>query len=117
MTTLTKDEVRKLTPEQQEAVGIVEARRIWLRQQLLERARRYRGMNVIAGLLMGAAGGLAVFSAAMPRALPFAIIAVTALVGFHAAGLNRRLDALMQLLDDDIKKDISSGQNNDDHAG
>lgn len=106
MKTLSKDDIGKLTPEQQEAIGSLEAQRIQMRQQLVERARRYRGMNVLAGLLMGVALGLAILSVAIPRALPFAVIAVTALVGFHAAGLNRRLDALMQLLDREINEDI-----------
>jgi len=103
MTTLSKEEVRKLTPEQQEAIGSVEAQRVRTRQQLVERARGYRGMNVIGG--MGVPMGLAIYSIVNARALLFAIIAVTALVGFHIAGLNRRLDALMQLLDHDINRE------------
>jgi len=116
MKTLSKDEVRKLTPEQQEAIGIMEAQRVRTRQQLVERARGYRGMNLIVGLLMGVAMGLAIYSVVTPRALLFAIIAVTALVGLHAAGLNRRLDALMQLLEHDINKDIARDLGNDDNA-
>src|SRR6266567_8393555 len=107
MKTLSKDEVRKLTPEQQEVIGIVEAQRVRARQQLVDRARGYRGMNVIVGLLMGVAMGFAIYSVVNPRALMFAIIAVAALVGFHAAGLNRRLDALTQLLEHNINKDIA----------
>jgi len=116
MTTLSKEEVRKLTPKQQEAIGSVEAQRVRTRQQLVERARGYRGMNVIGGLLMGVPMGLAIYSVVNARALLFAIIAVTALVGFHIAGLNRRLDALMQLLDHDINRDIPRDRGNDDHA-
>jgi type IV secretory pathway TrbD component len=78
MTTLTKDEVRKLTPEQQVALGGMEVQRVQARQQLLKRARR--GMSVSAGLLTGLAGGLTILSTAIPRALPFAIIAAIWLV-------------------------------------
>ena len=116
MKTLTKDEVRKLAPEQQEALATVEAQRVRRRQQLMERARGHRGLNVIVGLLMGVAMGLAIYSVANPRALVFAIIAVTALVGFHAAGLNQRLDALMRPLEQDLNKDIARDRENDDDA-
>ena len=75
MKTLTKDEVRKLTPEQQEALGTVEAQRIRTRQQLLDRARGYRGLKMIVALLMAVAMGLGIYSVANPRALVFAIIA------------------------------------------
>jgi hypothetical protein len=97
MTTLSKDQVRKLTPEQQEALGAAEVHRIRSRQQLLERGRR--GMSPAAGLLTGLALGLAGLCIAIPRALPFAIIAVIGLVTFHATRLYRRLDALTELLD------------------
>ena len=84
-----------------EMLKVSPRQRVWMRQQLMERARHYRGMNVVGGALMGVACGLATYSIADPRAMLFAIIAVTALVGFHVAGLNKRLDALIQLLDHD----------------
>ena len=91
MTKLTKDQVRKLTPEQQEAWGDKELKRLQVRHELLERARR--GMRVGAGLwtglLTGLAGGLPILCVALPRALPFAIIAVVYLVNFHAILLHR----------------------------
>ena len=79
----------------------MEAQRIRVRQEILERARRYRGMNVVAGLLMGAAGGLAIFGVVYPPALMFAVIATMALTVRLAAGLHQRLDALLDLLDHD----------------
>jgi hypothetical protein len=48
--------------------------------------------------------------------LLFAIVAVTALVGFHAVGLNRRLVALMRLVEHDINKDSTREQEGDDDA-
>ena len=109
--TTLKDRVRKLTPEQQEAFGAIKARRLRSRQQLQERARR--GMSVGVGLLTGLAGGLAIVSTALPRVLPFAIIAVVGLVTFHANRLYRRLDALMELLDEDIKITTEREQRDD----
>ena len=113
---LTKDQIRKLTPEQQEALGEAELQRSRSRQQLLERTRQSRGMNVTCGLLTGLAGGLAILSTAIPRVLPFAIIAVIALVGRYVTGLHRRLDASMELLDEDIKKTTKTEQSDHDNA-
>ena len=114
MTPLTKDQVRKLAPEQQEALAEMAVRRFRSRQQLLKRARS--GMTLTAGLFMGLAGGLAIVSTAIPRALPFAIIAVIALVTVHTVRLNKRLNALMELLEEDIKKAAESEQSDDNHA-
>jgi hypothetical protein len=118
MKTLNKDEVRKLAPELQKVVGTVEVQRVRTRRRLVERARGYNGMSVITGLWMGAAMGLAIYSVVNPRVLLllFAIVAVTALVGFHAAGLNRRLVALMRLVEHDINKDSTREQEGDDDA-
>ena len=102
MAMLSKDEVRKLPAEHQEALAATELQRDRSRQQLLERARR--GMSASAGLWMGLAGGLAMFSITFPRILPFAIIAVIFLVTFHASRLYRRLDALTELLESTEKE-------------
>ena len=96
--------------EQQEALGDLEAQRLRSRQQLLERARR--GMTLASGLLMGVAGGLAILSTAIPRVLPFAMIAVIALVTLHVNRLHLRLDAVMELFDQTRKK-----HSDDDRAG
>ena len=88
MTILSRDQVRKLTPEQQDHLGGMKAQRIRSRQQLLERARGHRGMDLGEGLWMGLAGGLAVLGTGIPLALPFAILAVVSLVTFHASANN-----------------------------
>jgi hypothetical protein len=111
MTTLTKDQVRKLPPEQQEALASMEVRHFRLRQQLLERARR--GITVVAGLITGLAGGLAILCVPYPRLLPIAIAGVAGLVIFHASRLHRRLDAVMELLNEDTTRKRSD----DDPAG
>jgi hypothetical protein len=102
MTKLTKDEVRQFTPEQQVAFASMMAQRVRARQELVERVQR--SSKVVTGLLMGMAGGLAILSVAYPRALLFGVIAVTALVGHAVAGFNRRIEALMELLDHDNKQ-------------
>src|SRR3954468_25002640 len=95
MTNLTKDEVRKLAPAQQEALATMELQRMRMKRELVERARGRRGigMIVVEGLLVAVPCGLAMLSIAIPRLLPFAVIAVSCEVGFYVAGLNRRLDA------------------------
>jgi type IV secretory pathway TrbD component len=109
MTTLTKDQVRKLPPEQQEALASMEVQRFHSRHQLLERARR--GMTVVAGLMTGLAGGLPILCVAYPRLLPIAIVGVVGLVTFHVSRLHRRLDAVMELLDEDTKREQSDDHN------
>lgn len=99
---LNKDQVRKLTLEQQEALGGVEAQRVRVRQKLVEDARRYRGVHVVGIFLMCVAIGLAIFYSAQLGPLSYGIIAVACLAQFHALGLNRRIDALMKLLDSDL---------------
>src|SRR5262249_41620112 len=71
---LSKDQVRKLPPGQQEAFGRMLAQHTQSRLQLLARARCSRGNSLVGWLLAGLGGGLALLSTAMPHALPFAII-------------------------------------------
>jgi len=56
MKTLTKDEIQHLTSDQQQAICNLEAQRILLRQQLVERTQRYRSMDLVTGLGLGLAG-------------------------------------------------------------
>jgi hypothetical protein len=110
----TKDQVRKLTPEQQDVFGAAEVQRIRSRYQVLERA--HRGMTIGAGLLVALASGLAMLCIAIPRLLPLALIAVIALVTYHATRLHRRLDALAKLHDLDIKRATEKKDCDDDRV-
>jgi xanthosine utilization system XapX-like protein len=94
----TPEQVDNPTSDQKLAIGKMEAERIRARQHLMDRAGLSRGRDVVAGVLMGAAVGLAMFSLIQPKALAFSIIALTGLVGVHIAGINQRFDALLQLL-------------------
>ena len=102
MTPLTKDQVRKLPPEQQDALAHAEVQRLQARQQLLERANRQ--MGAMASICIGAVCGLAGMSFLFPRALPYIIMAVIGLLMYQVRRLDRRLDALMKLLENDIKR-------------
>jgi hypothetical protein len=66
---------------------------------------------------MGLAGGLCICGTVFPRVLPFAIIAVVGLVTLHAVRLHRRLDALMELLDEDIKRATERKQSDENSGG
>jgi hypothetical protein len=99
--TLTKEQVQKLTPDQQVAVATMEAEHVRARQRLIERAGPSKARDIVVGLLMGVAAGLAVLSTVIPRALPLSIITLVGLVGVITTGINRRLDALLQLLHPD----------------
>jgi|ERR1041385_6231324 hypothetical protein len=115
MSAFTRDQVQKLTPEQQEAFGTLEAQRIRSRQQLLQRARR-NSMGVGTALLMGFVNALAGLCLSFPRALPVAIIAAIGFTAFLAGRLNRRIDMLMELLEQDMEKGTKTNQSGDDHA-
>ena len=99
MKMLSRDEVQRLTPDQQLALANLEAEEVRLTCVLVNRARGGLGAGLVAGLLMGTACGLAIYSNVEPRALQFAVIAAAALVGFQMASTNRRIDALMLLID------------------
>jgi hypothetical protein len=100
MTTITKDEVSKLTLEQQTAFAQLEFKRVLLKQKLLQNARGgTRSMDIVNGLFMGGAMALAMLSTFEPRLLQFAIFTTVALIGLRANELSRRIDAVLQLLE------------------
>jgi hypothetical protein len=116
MATLTRDQIEMLTPDQQTALASLEARHLRIRMELLEKARGYSGFYVVPTLLFLSAGAIGVFHSDNARLVPLCIIGLACLVQFHAAGLNRRLDALMELLDHDSKKTTESEQRDDDRT-
>lgn len=103
MNTLTKEQIRQLTPEQQEAIGTLEACRIKRQQQLLEYARGYRGKVVVPVGFFLVALSLYYFHAATPVLVVFGVFGFWALIQLHVTGINRRLDSLMELLESDKK--------------
>ena len=118
MKTLTTEEIQRLTPAQQDTLASLELNRFQTRQQLLKRARSYFGrvslvrdfIFVIAGLsaleLINAfhhlLKGEPVFSIASITSI--SLLALAVLVAVHIIGINRRLDAVLKLLDEDIQK-------------
>ena len=97
MNTLTKEQIQELTPEQQETVATLEARRTQQMQELLAQARHYPGQRWMPALVMGALYLACVF--ATQQLVPvFVGVSLWFMIQFHAAGVNRRLDALTKLL-------------------
>ena len=107
MNALTKDQIQRLTPQQQEMLANVEVQQTQKRQQLLVRARRYRGQQWLPALVLCILCFVPIFT--FEKFLPFCIIFLAMslwyLIQFHAAGVNRRIDALMELLESDKKND------------
>jgi hypothetical protein len=113
MSTLTKEQLEKLTPQQRELLAGVEAQRLRKREELLRQTGLYRGFYAIPTFFVLAAFVIMVRDTTKTMLLPFCIIALGGLIHFHAAGVNRRIDALVELLDADLKK---CTHRDDDHA-
>ena len=105
MTSLTPEQVRQLTPDQQDTLGALEAARIRRRLELVAQVRGYRGRRVFPVIIILVLAGVVIFGFSRPGRLPLpvllgaALFAVLLVMQFHIAGLNRRLDALVKLLE------------------
>src|SRR5262245_10544398 len=99
MNTLSREQIQKLSPEEQVALADFEAQEVRVHQRLVSRAGVSVPRDIFAGLLAGLAAGLAIYGLAQPKAIPFAIIVVIVFVGVHVKGIHNRLDALTQVLD------------------
>jgi hypothetical protein len=107
MNTLTHSQVQRLSPEEQHNFALLEIQGVRKRRQLLEKARHYPGQRWLPALVPGILFLLTIWMS--ERWLPVCIICLVSslwlLIQFHATGVNRRLDALMELLDPNKKKD------------
>ena len=107
MTALTKEQMQKLSPGQQADLAVLELQRAKKRHRLLEQARGYRGQNIVPGVLMVIVFSVFLFSAEASPVhsmwLFTGVILLLSLTMFHAALINRRLDALMELLEDELQ--------------
>jgi hypothetical protein len=101
MNTIPKKQILQLTPEHQEMLAAIEIQHARQQQQHLERARRYPGQVwvpplVLAGLCLAP---VFTFERWLPSCIIFLVVSLWFLIQFHAAGVNRRLDALMDLME------------------
>jgi hypothetical protein len=109
MITLTKDQIRQLTPEQQETIATMEVTRLKKRQKLLACARGSRlGLMIFPFVLFPLVFGLSYSKLTIQIILmSFGIVIWSLFIV-----INRRLDAMMELLEDD--KIIGDGIRHDD---
>jgi H+/Cl- antiporter ClcA len=107
---ITKEQIQNLTSEQQVTLASIEIQRAKKRQRLLDQARR-RPAPWFAALLpalFGFALFLPRFFITSPIYLPFCVLGIALLLwGMILSQLNavnRRLDALVELWEDDQKE-------------
>lgn len=109
MNKLTKEEIQKLTAEQQETLAGMELQRLRKRQQLLKLAGRYRGFYLVPLLLAGFAFVLIALRLEKTLVIACCIGAAFGCIQFHVNGLNRRLDALAELFASEQGMDDGKG--------
>jgi Flp pilus assembly protein TadB len=100
MKTLTREQIQQLTPEQQTNLATMELRRVQKRQRLLKQARESRYFSFATGVGLAVAWGAAAISRS-PFWLHISIFALAMAILVQTASVNRRLDALMELLEDE----------------
>jgi len=100
MNTLTKDQVQQLTPEQQSAVATMELRRVQKHERLLKQARQSRYSIFGCAGLLAIAYGLALYFRA-PFWMQMSIFSLAMAIFFQSVDINRRLDAMLELFEDD----------------
>ena len=111
---LTNEQIGKLTDEQQETFAEVELRLARKRQRISELARSYPGFFLVPSILAMICFCLFLFSSERREPLTFCAFALFALIQFHATSLNRRLNALIELLDADTKSEQEPKTTSDD---
>jgi hypothetical protein len=101
MSTIPKEQVLQLKMEHQETLAAIEIQHSRQKQEHLERARRYRGQIWVPALVFSGLCLAPVFTFQrwLPSCVVFLVISLWFLIQFHAAGVNRRLDALLELLE------------------
>lgn len=100
MSTLTKEQTERLTPEQQKDLALIEGRRVEKRERLLRQARRSNVHLFVEGAGLAAILGLAGYYR-LPIPLLFCIGGLAAVVCIEIISSHRRMDALLELLEAD----------------
>jgi len=109
MKALTRDEIQHLAPEEQGVIAKVEVSHLKKREKLLEYARGYRGKGIIATVLPAlfvlAPTAVMTFKVPLNYFIGSVIVVVAVLVHYQVIRINRRIDALVELLD--VEKQVS----------
>ena len=99
---LTKEQIEQLTPEQQEDLASLELRRGRFRQRLLERARKQSWVLIVLQVV-------ALAGALISPWLLVSVLGLAAAIVFQTIGINRRLDALVKLLENPPQEGAALG--------
>jgi hypothetical protein len=101
MSTIPKKQVLLLKPEHQETLAAIEIQHARRREAHLERARRYPGQLWMPPLVLAVLclAPVFMFERWFPSCIILLVVSLWLLIQFHAAGVNRRLDALMELME------------------
>jgi hypothetical protein len=99
MKVYTREEWQQLTIEQRETVAAIEARRSTRKLRRLAQARDYRGRVTVPIAMFLGMLGLFIVRAPVELIVGFTIISLGSLIQFHASGVNRRLDAAVELIE------------------
>ena len=120
MNTLTKDQIQKLSPEQRGAVAALELDRAKARQRLLDQARSCRDQEIVTCMLvvcvMFPLMLLALFRSSFIGSL-LLVLSISSLglaTTLRINMTNRRIDALMRLLEHDVRDSIESAKSGDE---
>jgi hypothetical protein len=100
MNTITKEQIQQFTPEQQAAVATMALRRVQKRERLLKQARQSRRPIFATAAMLALAYGVAVFQKASPL-LQLVVFVLAMAFMMQSIAVNRRLDAMLELFEDD----------------
>ena len=106
MSTIPKKQVLQLTPENQETLAALEIQHARQRRAHLENARRYPGQLWVPPLVLAVLclAPVFMFQRWFPSCIILLVVSLWFLIQFHAAGVNRRLDTLMELMESEKEK-------------
>ena len=116
MAILTNEQIQKLTKEQQEKFAAVELRVVQKRQKLLEQARPYSGFILMPFVVALVCSCFFLFLSDDRILLGISVYALFGLIQFHAIWTNRRLNALLELLDPDMGCKPQQKQSTDENV-
>ena len=96
---LTKDQIANLPEEQQEMIARVVLDESRNRRSIQAKAKGYWGMRLVPIILWICASMVWVWKRDLGTALPIFSLGLFILIQFHVAGINRRIDAILSLMD------------------
>ncbi len=110
MSPLTKEQVQKLTPEQQAAFATMLTTHAQWRQELLNQCRQQWSYRIAAGVILLTALALAIFQAGKTPFPSMCIVLLAILVQLHASLIHRRLDAVLELFSATAKPPVRTDE-------